>query len=119
MSEESVTPCSLPHVLCPSPASPHDDFCIVICPLTLLFFFAAALHMQMLGVLVRVLRVFSGVHDLWHEGVAEESHGEQEKTVGEGERQRALEGICNFPSLPKVPCPLLLSGVRHRQPVCT
>lgn len=69
--------------------------------------------MQMLGVLVRVLRVFSGVHDLWHKGVAEESHGEQKKTVGEGERQRTLEGIYNFPSLPKVPCPSLSSGVRH------
>ena len=44
----------------------------------------------MLGVLVRVLRVFPGVHDLRHKGVAEESHGEQKKTVGEGERQRTL-----------------------------
>lgn len=49
--------------------------------------------MQMLGVLVRVLRVFSGVHDLRHKGVAEESHREQEKAVGEGERQRILENI--------------------------
>ena len=47
----------------------------------------------MLGVLVRILRVFSGVHDLWHKGVAEESYGEQEKTVDEGDRQRTLEEI--------------------------
>lgn len=60
----------------------------------------------MLGVLVRILRVFSGVHDLWHKGVAEESHGEQEKTVDEGDCQRTLEetvsSITSQSTLPSV-----------------
>ena len=41
--------------------------------------FAVASSSQVLGVLVRILRVFSCVHDVRHKGVAEEGHAGQEE----------------------------------------